>query len=193
MRYDAPAVNNAPTVNSAPAVNSAPTVTWSDLQKRVPRSQRGQPATASSGVPVVDMAPINATVDNSCNGPVAAAPTAGVGAQQPVSRTQRRPRGGSVQRTTVVDKSAAAAVGATRPATLREVLQSDGGGNVPLGRAAIASYLNAINYGSDYPVTPAQVIDMFNATYNGGLYRVNESVSWDRNQVQAYFETLYRR
>ena len=34
---------------------------------------------------------------------------------------------------------------------------------------------------------------MFNAVYNGGVFRVNESVSWDRSQVQAYFETLYRR
>jgi hypothetical protein len=83
-------------------------------------------------------------------------------------------------------------VGATRPATLREILQSDSGGGVPLGRAAIAAYLNAIKIGPSYGVTPEKVIEMFNATYNGGVYRVNASISWDRQQVQAYFETLFR-
>ena len=132
-RYDAPAINNAPTVNSAPAVNNAPTVNRQCAQRYLvgpakagPMSQRGRPATANSGVPVVDMTPTNATVYNSCNGPVAAAPTPGVGAQQPVSRRQRTPRGGIAQRTTVVDRSAATG-GATRPATLREVLQSEAG------------------------------------------------------------------
>jgi len=67
-----------------------------------------------------------------------------------------------------------------------------GGGIMPLARATIASYLNARRFAPDYALTPKKVIDMFNAVYVGGTYRVNDTTYWGANEVQAYFETLYR-
>lgn len=81
------------------------------------------------------------------------------------------------------------------PATLLQVLQTGGGLNdtaiAALGRAAVASLLNAANTAPDYPITCKQVIDMFNAVCKGGVYPVNDSVSWNAVQVKTYFESLY--
>jgi len=81
------------------------------------------------------------------------------------------------------------------PATLLQVLQTGGGLNdtdiAALGRAAVASLLNAAQFAPDYPLTGKQVIDMFNAVCNGGDYPINDSVSWNANQVKTYFESLY--
>jgi hypothetical protein len=64
--------------------------------------------------------------------------------------------------------------------------------NPLLGQAAVASLLNAAKNGTKYPLTTAQVIAMFNATYpNGGMYPVNSSVSWGASQVLTYLESLY--
>lgn len=63
--------------------------------------------------------------------------------------------------------------------------------NLPLGRAAVASYLNAIEYAPNFPLTPAQVVAMFNATIGGGMYDPT-GVNWNAAQVQAYFESLYQ-
>lgn len=79
-----------------------------------------------------------------------------------------------------------------KPATLRQVLESQDGGIIPLAQATIASYLNARRFAPDYALTPKQVIDMFNAVYVSGSYRVNESTLWGANEVQTYFETLFR-
>lgn len=81
------------------------------------------------------------------------------------------------------------------PATLLQVLETGGGLNnatvAALGRAAVASLLNAAKFAPDYPLTGKQVIDMFNAVCNGGVYPINNSVSWNANQVKTYFESLY--
>lgn len=81
------------------------------------------------------------------------------------------------------------------PATLLQVLETGGGLNdtdiAALGRAAVASLLNAAKFAPDYPLTGKQVIDMFNAVCNGGVYTINDSVSWNANQVKTYFESLY--
>jgi hypothetical protein len=81
------------------------------------------------------------------------------------------------------------------PATLLQVLQTGGGLNdtaiAALGRAAVASLLNAANTAPDYPLTCKQVIDIFNAVCNGGVYPINDSVSWNADQVKKYFESLY--
>ncbi len=63
--------------------------------------------------------------------------------------------------------------------------------NLPLGRAAVASYLNAIEYAPNFPLTTAQVVAMFNATIGGGMYDPT-GVNWNAAQVQAYFESLYQ-
>lgn len=94
--------------------------------------------------------------------------------------------------TVVVDARDRRVRGRRTPATLRQILESNDGGILPLARATIASYLNAKRFAPDYPLTPKQVIDMFNAVYTGGTYRVNDTTFWTANDVQAYFETLYR-
>ena len=59
-----------------------------------------------------------------------------------------------------------------------------------LGRETIAAILNALRYGSGFPVTPSRVIEMFNAVRSGGTYLVN-SVPWSASQVQTYFASLH--
>jgi hypothetical protein len=65
------------------------------------------------------------------------------------------------------------------------------GGLVSLGRAAVASLLNAIHFAPNYPITAAQVVEMFNAVCLVGTYDINSSVSWNASEVKAYFESLY--
>ncbi|NRF66537.1 hypothetical protein HLB44_06045 [Aquincola sp. S2] len=84
-------------------------------------------------------------------------------------------------------------------ATMLQVINTGGGLNdtaiAALGRATVASLLNAIEFGGsgpdDYPLTQGKIIDMFNAVYLGGTYQVNPSVAWNRDQVKTYFESLY--
>lgn len=83
----------------------------------------------------------------------------------------------------------------TAKATLLQVLHTEGGLNdttyKALGRAAVASLLNALAFTPTYPLSAKQVIDMFNAVYNGGTYQVNASTFWNAGQVKNYFESLY--
>ena len=83
---------------------------------------------------------------------------------------------------------------ATRPATILQILLSPNTNDrFNFGREAIAALLNAIGGGvgaAPYPLTPPQVVAMYNAVYNGGSYLVNASVSWDRRQVFSYFRSL---
>lgn len=81
-------------------------------------------------------------------------------------------------------------------ATMLQVLHTPGGLNdtmiYALGRATVATILNALQGGADFPVSPAQAIKMFNAVAPlGGKYQVNASVSWNDTQVLAYFQSLY--
>ena len=62
--------------------------------------------------------------------------------------------------------------------------------NLPLGRAAVASYLNAIEYAPNYPLSTTQVATMFNSVIGGGVYDPS-GVNWTATQVQTYFESLY--
>lgn len=87
-------------------------------------------------------------------------------------------------------------VNCTPDPTLLQVLNSTAGMrpnlNYPaLGRAAVASLLNAYEFAPDYPLTPSQVIAMFNAVYLGGTYPINPTTSWSASQVMIYFESLY--
>lgn len=80
--------------------------------------------------------------------------------------------------------------------TLLQVLQTGGGmtqhNNYPaLGRAAVASYLNAYHM-LNYPLTQMRVVAMFNAVYNGGSYQVSATVFWNAADVMRYFESLYQ-
>ena len=93
--------------------------------------------------------------------------------------------------TEVVDATSSRLAGKAQVATVLQVLESAAAGNVPLGRAAIASFLNATELAPNYPMTPKQVIDMFNAVYAGGSYLVNGSTPWSASQVLEYWETLY--
>jgi len=81
-------------------------------------------------------------------------------------------------------------------ATMLQVLNSPGGLNdtmiYALGRATVATILNSLSVGTDYPITVAQAIKMFNAVAPvGGKYQVNTTVFWDADQVMAYFQSLY--
>lgn len=82
--------------------------------------------------------------------------------------------------------------------TMIQALETGGGGSVALARAAIASLLNAYKFAPDYPLTPAQVQTLFNATYNGGSITLSTvfpslsgTVAWNMDDVKDYFETLY--
>jgi hypothetical protein len=86
----------------------------------------------------------------------------------------------------------------TKNATMLQVLETGGGLNdtaiASLGRATVASLLNARQFGGSfgsYPLTESQIIEMFNAVYLGGLYQINPSVAWNRDDVRNYFESLY--
>jgi hypothetical protein len=59
-----------------------------------------------------------------------------------------------------------------------------------LGRETIAAILNALRYGSGFPVTVSRVIEMFNAVRSGGTCLVN-SVPWSASQVRTYFASLH--
>jgi hypothetical protein len=83
-------------------------------------------------------------------------------------------------------------------ATMLQVLNTGGGLNetaiASLGRATVASLLNAKAYGGAnalYPLTQEKIIEMFNAVYLGGTYPVSSTVSWTRDDVRNYFESLY--
>ena len=81
-------------------------------------------------------------------------------------------------------------------ATLQQVLANDvqpsnPPANIDLGRAAVASYFNAIEFAPDFPLTGAQVVAMFNATIGGGTYDPT-GVNWNAGQVLAYFQSLYQ-
>lgn len=77
-----------------------------------------------------------------------------------------------------------------------QVLNTPGGLNdtmiCALGRATVATILNALSVGPDYPVSVAQAITMFNAVCPlGGKYQVNSTVYWGDAEVMAYFQSLY--
>jgi hypothetical protein len=77
-------------------------------------------------------------------------------------------------------------------ASLYEVLALPASGEkFDLGRATVVSLCNYYNNPSRYPVTAQTIIMMFNATYNGGMYPVNSTVSWSRTQVLSYLTSLY--
>lgn len=94
-----------------------------------------------------------------------------------------------------VSEGAYANTDPAKKATMLQVLNTGGGLNdnslKALGRAAVASLLNAHAYGQAYPLTAAQVITMFNAVYKGGVYMANGNVPWDATKVKNYFESLY--
>jgi hypothetical protein len=64
-----------------------------------------------------------------------------------------------------------------------------------LGRAAVASLLNALLFASsgEYPLRPAQVVKMFNQVRQTGFFRVNATVEWGREDVTQYFESINGR
>jgi len=76
--------------------------------------------------------------------------------------------------------------------TLHQVVQNTGNGinNPMLGRAAVASYLNAYHM-LNYPLTQIQIVTMFNAVYNGGTYQVSPTVFWNAEDVKNYFHSLW--
>lgn len=82
-----------------------------------------------------------------------------------------------------------------RSATMLEVLDLGGGLNASmkaaLGRAAVASLLNAAYFKVDYPLTEAAVIKMFNDCINSGQFQLPNGAFWTPDQVKGYFESLY--
>lgn len=81
--------------------------------------------------------------------------------------------------------------GGTRPATMYEVLTSDDPSSA-LGRATVVSLLNAYARPSSYPVTPAQIVLMFNAASTNQDYPIGSgSAKLTPQQVLSYLESLY--
>lgn len=96
----------------------------------------------------------------------------------------------------VIDRRQSAWSTTLGKATLLQVLSTGGGVNdtelKALGRATVASLLNSIAFAPTYPLTPAKVINMFNAVApSGGKVQINATTWWDAAQVKAYFESLY--
>lgn len=62
-----------------------------------------------------------------------------------------------------------------------------------LGREAVAALLNSIDpqFRANFPLTAAQVIEMFNATVNDGSYEVATGVYWRAVDVRDYFASLH--
>jgi hypothetical protein len=82
----------------------------------------------------------------------------------------------------------------SRKASLHQVLASTQSSEVfRLGRATVASLLNAAKLGTSYPVTAGRVIEMFNAVVvDGGTYHVaGANLSLTRAGVIQYLEKLY--
>jgi hypothetical protein len=103
-------------------------------------------------------------------------------------------------------------IGAILPASVWDVLkgfavlEADGSQNhtwrlqvrsgyfsdLELGREAIAAYMNAFSFYPDYPLTPARVVQIFNAVVvNGGGYEVAPGVIWYAADVLNYFRSLH--
>ncbi|HYP67191.1 MAG TPA: hypothetical protein VEP67_02945 [Thiobacillaceae bacterium] len=83
----------------------------------------------------------------------------------------------------------------SNPATMLQVLNTDPsvqtGEQFQLGRATVVSLLNSYKYAPNYPVNAATIIEMFNATFNGGTYPASGTVNWSRTQVITYLTSLY--
>lgn len=83
--------------------------------------------------------------------------------------------------------------GATANASMLQVLNTTSTAPLfVLGRATVATILNALSKPTDYPISAAQAVKMFNAVAQGGQYQVNATVFWDATKVLAYFQSLYQ-
>jgi len=78
-------------------------------------------------------------------------------------------------------------------ATMLQVLNSasDVFDGKHLGRAIVASLLNAYEFTGTYPLTPTLVVNIFNQVRAQGYFVVNSSVPWDRRRVIEYLESLW--
>ena len=54
--------------------------------------------------------------------------------------------------------------------TLQQVLEQGGGGLKSLGRHTVSAFLNAVALGTNYELTPTQVVNKFNGVFPGGNY-----------------------
>jgi len=76
-----------------------------------------------------------------------------------------------------------------------EVLDLGGGAGSPypaLGREAVCALLNALKYGLNFPLTPQQVVTIFNTTVSAGQYIPQVGAdAWTPEEVKDYFESLH--
>lgn len=65
--------------------------------------------------------------------------------------------------------------------------------DLALGREAVAAYMSAWNVAEcpNYPLTPAEVVQMFNAVVQGGGYEIGPGVYWNAANVLTYFQSLH--
>lgn len=80
--------------------------------------------------------------------------------------------------------------------TFGEVLDLTGGaGSAPyeaLGREAVATLLNAYCYAPNFPLTPQQVVTIFNTTVSAGQYIPQPGATpWTPEMVKDYFLSLH--
>lgn len=54
--------------------------------------------------------------------------------------------------------------------SFQTVLSTGGGGLISLGRHTVSAYFNAVSLGAGYPLSPADVVTMFNAAFASGDY-----------------------
>jgi len=61
-----------------------------------------------------------------------------------------------------------------------------------LGREAVCALLNALKYGLNFPLTPQQVVTIFNTTVSAGQYIPQVGAdAWTPEEVKDYFESLH--
>jgi hypothetical protein len=81
------------------------------------------------------------------------------------------------------------------PSSMLEVLNSniaDPNLTLRLGKATIASLLNAASFGASYPVGADRIVEMFNAVRSGGSYTVaGANINLTKLCVIEYLEKLY--
>jgi hypothetical protein len=83
------------------------------------------------------------------------------------------------------------APGITTGKTMLQVLNLGGGDMTALAREVVCALLNAQHFAPNFPLSMAQIKQIWNEVVNTGHYQVNASVSWSVEDVKNYLESLH--
>ncbi|MHB1174887.1 MAG: hypothetical protein ACYCZJ_07170 [Sulfuriferula sp.] len=83
------------------------------------------------------------------------------------------------------------APGITTGQTMLQVLNLGGGDMTALAREVVCALLNAQQFAPNFPLSMAQIKQIWNEVVNTGQYQVNASVSWTDEDVKNYLESLH--